>query len=65
MAKMLMKVTEVYRVDDEEEAVEMINTAKDRQLSEGYSLTKSGYTLKTIKKTGESYALVTLEKTQL
>ena len=65
--KLLLKTTEVYRVDDEEEAVKMIQAAKDGQLTEGYSLTKSGYVLKTKKSKGEiidSWAVVTLEKTQ-
>ena len=44
----------------------MINEFKDNQLREGYTLTKSGYVLKTKKAKGEiidSYALVTVEKT--
>lgn len=64
--KLLMKTTDVYRVNDEEEAVQMINEFKDNQLREGYILTKSGYVLKTKKAKGEiidSYALVTVEKT--
>lgn len=64
--KLLMKTTDVYRVNDEEEAVQMINEFKDNQLREGYTLTKSGYVLKTKKAKGEiidSYALVTVEKT--
>ena len=64
--KLLMKTTDVYRVNDEEEAVQMINEFKDSQLREGYTLTKSGYVLKTKKAKGEiidSYALVTVEKT--
>lgn len=64
--KLLMKTTDVYRVNDEEEAVQMINEFKDNQLRDGYMLTKSGYVLKTKKAKGEiidSYALVTVEKT--
>ena len=64
--KILLKTTDVYRVDDEEEAVQMINDCKDRQLAEGYTLTKSGYALKTKKSKGEiidSWAVVTIEKT--
>ena len=63
---MLMKTTEVYRVANEEEAVQMINNYKDRQLTEDYTLTKSGYVLKTKKSKGEiidSWAVVTIEKT--
>lgn len=64
--KILLKTTEVYRVDDENEAIKMIETARDEQLTEGYSLTKSSYALKTKKSKGEvvdSWAVVTLEKT--
>ena len=64
--KILMKTTEVYRADNEEEAVEMINEYKDRQLKEGFTLSKSGYVLKTKKSKGEvidSWTVVTLEKT--
>lgn len=64
--KMKMKETEVYRVDNEEEAVQMINEYKDRQLTEAYTLTKSGYVLKTKKSKGEiidTWAVVTIEKT--
>jgi len=64
--KILMKTTDVYRVDNEEEAVDMINDYKDRQLAEGYTLSKSGYVLKNKKSKGEiidSWAIVTVEKT--
>ena len=64
--KMLMKTTDVYRVDNEEEAVQMINDFKDRALTEGYTLTKSGYTIKTKKSKGEVvdlWAVVSIEKT--
>ena len=64
--KILMKTTEVYRADNEEEAVQMINEYKDRQLTEGFTLSKSGYVLKTKKSKGEvidSWTVVTLEKT--
>jgi len=64
--KILMKTTDVYRVDNEEEAVDMINDYKDRQLTEGYTLSKSGYVLKNKKSKGEiidSWAIVTVEKT--
>lgn len=66
MAKMLLKTTDVYRVDDETEAVEMIQAYKNNQTVEGYSLTKSGYVLKSKKSKGEiidSWAVVTIEKT--
>lgn len=64
--KILMKTTDVYRVNNEEEAVDMINDYKDRQLTEGYTLSKSGYALKNKKSKGEiidSWAIVTVEKT--
>ena len=64
--KMKMKETEVYRVDNGEGAVQMINEYKDRQLTEAYTLTKSGYVLKTKKSKGEiidTWAVVTIEKT--
>ena len=40
--KMLLKTTDVYRVDNEEEAVQMIQRSKDESITEGYTLTKSG-----------------------
>ena len=61
-----MKNTEVHRVNNEEEAVQMIERYKNDQISEGYTLTKSGYVLKNKKSKGEiidSWAVVTLEKT--
>ena len=64
--KMKLKETEVYKVDNEEEAVQMITDYKDRQLTEAYILTKSGYVIKTKKSKGEiidSWAVVTVEKT--
>ena len=64
--KMLMKTTDVFRVDDEEEAVKLIEEYKGNQLTEGYSLTKSGYVLKNKKSKGQivdSWAICTLERT--
>ena len=66
MANQLVKKTEVYRVDTEEEAMNMIEEAKDGQINGGYSLTKSGYVVKTKKSKGEiidQWLLVTTEKT--
>lgn len=66
MAKMLLKTTDIYRVDDETEAVEMIQNYKNNQATESYTLTKSGYVLKNKKAKGEiidSWAIVTIEKT--
>lgn len=53
MARQLLKTTDVWRVDTEEEAVDMIEEAKDRQVEGGYSLTKSSYVMKTKKSKGE------------
>ena len=64
--RMLMKTTEVYRVDTEEEAMKMIEEAKDGQLTHDYTVTKSGYVLKTKKSKGEiidSWMITTIEKT--
>ena len=64
--KILLKTTEQYRVDNEDEAVKMIEKTKDDSLSEGYTLTKSSYVIKTKKSKGEiidSWAVCTLEKT--
>lgn len=65
MARLLTKQTDVYRVDTEEEAVEMINDAKDSQARGGYTLTKSSYVMKTKKTKGEvvdAWFIVSLEK---
>ena len=64
--KILLKTTDVYRVDNEDEAIKMIEKARDNALTDGYSLTKSSYAIKTKKSKGEivdSWAIVTLEKT--
>jgi hypothetical protein len=61
-----MKTTDVYRVNDEEEAVRLIAEFKDKQIEGGYTLTKSGYVLKTKKSKGEiidAWAVVTVERT--
>ena len=55
MASQLLKTTDVYRVDTEEEAMGMIEDAKDQQTSGGYTLTKSGYV--------DMWMIVTTEKT--
>lgn len=64
--RMLMKTTEVYRVDTEEEAMKMIEEAKDGQLEHDYTVSKSGYVLKTKKSKGEiidSWLITTIERT--
>ena len=66
MSRTLLKHTDVYRVDSEEEAINMIQDCKDGQFKEAYTMTKSGYTLKTKKSKGEivdSWYVVTTEKT--
>lgn len=65
MAQQLLKTTDVYRVEDETEAVETIQRFKNNQNAEGYTLTKSGYVLKNKKQKGEivdSWAIVTVER---
>lgn len=59
----LIKETKTWRVNDEEAAVEMINEYKDKAITNGYTITKSGYTIKTKKSKGEivdMYALVNI-----
>lgn len=64
--KQLLKTVDTYRVDDEEQAVQLIEEFKNNQLKEGYTLTKSGYVLKNKKSKGEiidSWAITTIERT--
>lgn len=59
----LIKETKTWRVDNEETAVEMINEYKDKAITNGYTITKSGYVIKTKKSKGEivdMYALVNI-----
>ena len=66
MAKMLLKTTDVYRVNNEEEAIQTIEEFKNEALTQGYTLSKSGYVLKTKKSKGEiidSWAICTIERT--
>lgn len=66
MAKQLLKTTDVWLTESEEEAMRMIQEAKDAQIEGGYSVTKSGYTMKPKKSKGEILYLefkVTIEKT--
>ena len=66
MTKLLMKTTDVWRVDTEEDAMAMIEGAKEKPLEEGYTVTKSGYVLKTKKSKGEivdSWYICTIERT--
>lgn len=64
--KQLLKTVDTYKVNDEEEAVRLIEEFKNNQIVEGYSLTKSGYVLKNKKSKGEiidSWAITTIERT--
>ena len=64
--KTLLKKTEVYRVDDEAAAIDMINAAREEAFNSDYILTKSSYILKNKKSKGEiieTWAVVSLEKT--
>ena len=63
--KQLMKTTDVYRVETEEEAMNLIQEFKDNQNTNGYTVTKSGYVLKTRKSKGEivdSWFIATVER---
>lgn len=53
MARMKLKTTEVWRVDSENEALEMIETARESQNDNGYTVTNSQYKLKVKKSKGE------------
>ena len=64
--RLLKKTTDVYKVADEEEAIALIKEFKDNQHAEGYTVTKSGYVLKTRKSKGEiidSWMITTIERT--
>lgn len=66
MARQLLKTTDVWLTESEEEAMEMIEEAKDKQTEGGYSVTKSGYTAKPKKSKGEILYIeykVTIERT--
>ena len=61
-----MKTTDVWLVETEEEAMEMIEDAKEKQGQGGYTVTKSGYTAKPKKSKGVVEYIeykVTIEKT--
>lgn len=53
MALQLLKETKFWRVDSEDEAVDMITEYKDNAIKDGYTVTKSGYKIKTKKSKGE------------
>ena len=63
--KVLLKTVDTFRVDNEEEAVRLIEEYKDKQVTDGYTLTKSGYALKNKKSKGEiieSWAIVNITR---
>jgi len=63
--KELIKTVDTFKVANEEEAVRLIEEYKDNQMKDGYTLTKSGYVLKTKKSKGEvvdSWAICTIER---
>lgn len=66
MARQLIKTTDVWLVDTEEAAMEMIEDAKEKQVEGGYTVTKSGYTAKPKKSKGVVEYIeykVTIERT--
>jgi hypothetical protein len=66
MARQLLKTTDVWLTDDEEEAMSMVEDAKEKQAEGGYMLTKGSYTAKPKKSKGEILYIeykVTIEKT--
>jgi hypothetical protein len=66
MAKQLLKTTDVWLTESEEEAISMVEDAKNNQSTGGYTMTKGGYTAKPKKSKGEVLYIeykVTIEKT--
>ena len=66
MARQLLKTTDVWLTENEEEAMEMIEDEKNQSAAGGYTVTKSGYTSKPKKSKGEVLYIeykVTIEKT--
>ena len=58
----LIKETKIWRVSTEDQAGDMINEEKEN--AAGYTITKSGYVIKTKKSKGEivdSWCVVTIE----
>ena len=53
MALQKIKETISWRVDSEEEAIKLIEDYKAKQFTDGYTVNKSGYVLKTKKSKGE------------
>ena len=66
MERQLLKTTDVWLIESEEEAMEMIEDAKNGAATGGYTVTKSGYTAKPKKSKGEILYIeykTTIEKT--
>lgn len=64
--KELLKTTDTYRVDTEDEALQLIETMRDNGVNNGYTVTKSSYALKTKKSKGEivdSWVICSVERT--
>ena len=64
--RQLLKTTDVWLTESEEDAINMVEEARDRQAEGGYTLTKGGYTAKPKKSKGEVLYIeykVTIEKT--
>lgn len=53
MSKLLMKKTETYRVDTEEEAIKMIEDFRAESRNDVYEVSKASYTKKNKKVKGE------------
>lgn len=65
MGHPLLRETVMVRVATEEQAIELIDELKQKQSAEGYTVTKSGYVLKTKKAKGEivdQWYVVTCQK---
>lgn len=64
MAVQKIKETISWRVNDESEAIELIEDYKAKQFTDGYTVNKSGYVLKTKKSKGEiidQYYIVSIQ----
>ena len=64
MALQKIKETISWRVDSEEEAIKLIEDYKANQFTDGYTVNKSGYVLKTKKSKGEiidQYYIVSIQ----
>lgn len=64
MALQKIKETISWRVDSEEEAIALIEDYKAKQFTDGYTVNKSGYVLKTKKSKGEiidQYYIVSIQ----